>query len=71
MVTVTGKFSRTPAAPREFITQEEADKCNSVAEAIRLCKKKHPDAKNGEIARFLGIRPQWVHNVLNYQPKRK
>ena len=68
---ITTSFSRNVAEPREFLTEAEQKNCKSMAEAIKLCKKKHPDAKNGEIARYLNIRPQWVHNVLNYQPKRK
>lgn len=69
-VTIARKFSRTPKEPRQFLTQEEADKCDSMAAAIRMCKSKHPDASNGEIARFLQIRPQWVFNVLNNPPKK-
>lgn len=68
---ITTQFSRVTAEPREFLTEAEQKGCKSMAEAIKLCKKKHPDAKNGEIARYLNIRPQWVHNVLSYQPKRK
>lgn len=68
---ITRSFSKNVAEPREFLTEQEQKGCKSMAEAIKLCKKKHPDAKNGEIARYLGIRPQWVHNVLSYVPKRK
>jgi hypothetical protein len=65
------KFSKVTKEPRAFLTEQEQKGCASMAQAIKLCKKKHPDAKNGEIARYLGIRPQWVHNVLNYVPKRQ
>lgn len=68
---ITRSFSRTTSEPREFLTEAEQKKCKSVAEAIRLCKKKHPDASNGEIARYLQIRPQWVFNVINNPPKGK
>jgi hypothetical protein len=64
-------FSRSVKAPRKFMTQEEADKLGTTAACIRECKKRHADATNGEIARFLGIRPQWVFNVLNNPPKTK
>lgn len=67
---ITTQFSRVTKEPREFLTEAEQKSCTSMAQAIKLCKKKHPDAKNGEIARYLGIRPQWVHNVLNYKEKR-
>lgn len=70
-VTVTRKFTKTVSEPRQLITQEQADTCTSMAQAIRLCKSEVPDASNGEIARFLGIRPQWVFNVLNNPPKGK
>jgi hypothetical protein len=69
-VTVKRSFSRQVSTPREFFTQKEADTLPSMAAAIRLCKKNHPTAANGEIARFLGIRPQWVFNVLNNPPKK-
>lgn len=70
MVQVKRQFSRQVSAPREFFDQKQADKFTSMAEAIRYCKKNHPDASNGEIARFLGIRPQWVFNVINNPPKK-
>lgn len=70
-VVVKRSFSRTTSAPRQFFDQKKADTFKSVAEAIRFCKKEHPDASNGEIARFLQIRPQWVFNVLNNPPKGK
>lgn len=70
MVEVKRAFTRTVAEPRTFFTEEEGKKFNSMAEAIRYCKKTHADASNGEIARFLGIRPQWVFNVLNNPPKK-
>jgi hypothetical protein len=69
-VTVRRAFSKTVSEPRQLLTQDQADKCKSMAEAIRMCKKLKPDATNGEIARFLGIRPQWVFNVLANPPKR-
>jgi hypothetical protein len=70
-VTVKRAFSKGVSEPRQLITQQQADKCKSMAETIRLCKKTVPDATNGEIARFLQIRPQWVFNVLNNPPKGK
>lgn len=70
-VIVKRAFSKNTAAPRQFLTQQEADKCTSMAAAIRACIKKHPDASNGEIARFLQIRPQWVFNVRNNPLKSK
>lgn len=70
-VTVARKFSRTVSEPRQFFTQEQGDTFTSMAEAIRYCKSEYPDASNGEIARFLGIRPQWVFNVINNPPKGK
>lgn len=74
-VAIKRSFSRSTSEPRQLITQAQADKCKSMAEAIRLCKKEGdkltPPATNGEIARFLQIRPQWVHNVLTNPPKGK
>lgn len=70
-VTVVRKFSKSVSEPRQFFDQKKADTFTSMAEAIRFCKKEFPDAKNGEIARFLQIRPQWVFNVLNNPPKKK
>jgi hypothetical protein len=65
------KFSRTPKAPRTFLTQKEVDTFPSTAAVIRAIKAKFPDATNGEIARFCNIRPQWVFNVLTNPPKGK
>jgi hypothetical protein len=74
-VNVARKFSKSVSEPRQLITQAEADKCSSMADAIRKChaagQKLSPKATNGEIARFLGIRPQWVFNVINNPPKGK
>jgi hypothetical protein len=70
-VIVTKAFTKTVKESRNLISQEQADGCKSVAETIRLCKHTVPDASNGEIARFLGIRPQWVFNVLTNPPKGK
>jgi hypothetical protein len=64
------KFSKTPSAPRQFMTQDEINKFESKAAIIRHIKKSFPDASNGEIARFMGIRPQWVFNVLANPPKK-
>lgn len=64
------KFSKTPSAPRKFMTQDEINKFESKASIIRHIKKSFPDASNGEIARFMGIRPQWVFNVLANPPKK-
>lgn len=64
------KFSKTPGTPRQFMTQQEIDQFDSKAAIIRHIKSAFPDASNGEIARFMGIRPQWVFNVLSNPPKK-
>jgi len=62
---------------RTLLTKEEIVACSNTSEAIRLCKARHPDASNGEIAKFLSryqekdMRPQQVFNTLNYIRKTK
>lgn len=68
-VEIKRAFTKTPKEPRELLTPEEAKSCKSMAEAIRLCSTKTTD--RGEIARFLGIKYQWVRNVLTQELKRK
>ena len=58
------------------LTKEEIEKFESIADAIRYIKKKHPEASYGSIAKLVSkyhtkeVKTQWVYNVLHYEPKK-
>ncbi len=68
---------RSETIDKTLLTDAELQQVKSMAEAIRLCIKKHPNESNGTIARFLSkhhvkkVPPQWVYNVRHQELKRK
>lgn len=67
-------FSKKVKPPRAEMENhlEALGKLPTQADRIRYLIKEFPDAKDREISDFLELnRPQWVHNVRNYKPKRK
>jgi hypothetical protein len=62
---------------RQLLATSDYKAGMTIADLIRQCKSKHPEATNGEIGRFLTaftgkfVRTQWVFNVLANPPKRK
>jgi hypothetical protein len=74
MTKFASSFSRKVQAPREEMNKHLAtlEKLPTQSDRIRFLIKTFPDAKDREISDFLELgRPQWVHNVRNYKPKRK
>lgn len=70
----SSSFARKVQPPR--VEMEEHNdalaKLTTQSDRIRYLINKFPDAKDREISDFLELnRPQWVHNVRNYKPKRK
>ena len=74
MTKFSSSFSKTVSPPRVEMNLHinHLEKLPTQADRIRFLIKTFPDAKNREISDFLELdRPQWVHNVRNYQSKRK
>ena len=67
-------FNRKVLPPRKEMETHipQLEKLGTQSDRIRYLIKTFPDAKDREISDFLELnRPQWVHNVRNYVPKRK
>jgi len=74
MTKFTSSFSRKVLPPRKEMGDhtDTLSKMGTQSDRIRYLIKTFPDAKDREISDFLELdRPQWVHNVRNYKPKRK
>lgn len=74
MTKFSSSFSRKVNPPRKEMESHvpTLEKMGTQSERIRYLIQTFPDAKDREISDFLELnRPQWVHNVRNYKPKRK
>jgi hypothetical protein len=74
MTKFASSFSRKVQPPREAMNEHipALEKLATQSDRIRYLIREFPDAKDREISDFLELgRPQWVHNVRNYKPKRK
>jgi hypothetical protein len=74
MTKFASSFNRKVQPPREEMNNhiKQLEKLSTQSDRIRYLIKEFPDAKDREISDFLELnRPQWVHNVRNYKPKRK
>ena len=74
MTKFTSSFSRKVSPPRKEMEDhvKTLEKLPTQSDRIRFLIKTFPDAKDREISDFLELnRPQWVHNVRHYVPKRK
>lgn len=73
MTKFSSSFSRKVSPPRKEMEThvDTLSKLGTQSDRIRYLIKTFPDAKDREISDFLELnRPQWVHNVRNYKPKR-